>query len=152
MGLDQYIYASREPLSLEKTVDVDRDTDYEKFWGEYSVGHPDGEGNWVPGEYEKWKQIQYFRKHHDLQGWMSIIAEKRGGEMQWDSMVGNLKLTEEDMDKLEKDVEGDDLPETEGFFFGSGNTSAYKVETLEMIEKVREALKDGKTVLYKCSW
>ena len=83
---------------------------------------------------------------------MSVIAEERGGEMQWGSMVGNLKLTSQDMDKLEKDVKDNNLPETGGFFFGSDNTPSYKEETLEMIEKVREALKDGKTVLYVCSW
>ena len=152
MGLDQYIYASTEPLSIDKLVDVGRDGDHEKFWGKFHMGHLDDNEKWVGGHYEKWNTLQYFRKHHDLQGWMSIIAEERGGEMQWGSMVGNLKLTEEDMDKLEKDVKCDGLPETEGFFFGSGNTSSYKEETLEMIEKVREALKDGKTVLYSCSW
>ena len=153
MGLDQYIYASHEPLSIDRLVDVDRDGGHEKFWGKFHMGYLGDNGKWVEGRgYEKWQTLHYFRKHHDLQGWMSIIAEERGGEMQWGSMVGNLKLTSQDMDKLEKDVKDNNLPETGGFFFGSDNTPSYKEETLEMIEKVREALKDGKTVLYVCSW
>jgi len=139
MGLDQYFY-SDEKEHPKDAVDV----------GVYNdkIDYSDKDSWYRPGVEKVW----YFRKHHDLQGWMSQKAEQRGGEMQWGSMVGSLVLNPWDLDELEHDVKGDMLPKFSGFFHGEGNTEGYKEETLRMIEKLREEVKKGKSIIYSCSW
>ena len=143
MGLDQYVYADTRNYPVS-AVDDQLGAIYKE-----DIDHKKDPATWKRDEIT---QIFYFRKHHDLQGWMSELAKTRGAEMQWASMVGSIILTSENLDDLEKDVNADELPETGGFCFGSDNTDAYKDATLEMIAKAREAIAEGKTVWYNCSW
>jgi hypothetical protein len=76
------------------------------------------------------------------------------------------ELVAEDIDNLEKAIMGFNLPETEGFFFGTdsylcydneGTTLpaseyGYKEEDLSFIKKAREALAKGKKVFYGCDF
>ena len=80
------------------------------------------------------EELQYWRKHPNLEGWMKNLYYKKGGT----SDVFNccpLLLTEEDLQSLRKDVEEDKLPPTQGFFFGECSDEHYKEETLNWIEK-----------------
>ena len=144
MGLDQYVYADtrNHPVSAV-------DDQLNAYKPEEEINYNTDPATWKRDEVE---EIFYFRKHHDLQGWMSELAKARGAEMQWDSMVGSIILTSSNLDDLEKDVNADELPETGGFFFGEGNTESYKDATLEMIAKAREAIAENKRVWYSCSW
>lgn len=139
MGLDQYVY-SDERQNTPDMVDDDLDV-YEGPLNGDDLSMRDGV-----------EEIFYFRKHHDLQGWMSELAKKRDANIQWDSMIGAIVLTIADLKDLKIDVEGEALPETEGFFFGSGNTEFFKPNTMEMIERAKKAIEEGKTIIYRCSW
>ena len=58
-----------------------------------------------------------------------------------------LRLTAEDIDALEASVEANDLPFTEGFFFGE-SVPEYQDRDREFIAKAREALGRGKFLCY----
>lgn len=108
-------------------------------------------------------QIQYWRKHANLQGWMeNLYWQRKGTEPQttdqnktFGSMSTfncvNLALLPEDIERLEEDVLGDHLPYTTGFFFGSSQPEDKEAD-LEFIAKAREAFSEGKCVYYTSWW
>lgn len=116
----------------------------------------DEEGNW-----EK-EDLAYWRKHPHLQGFMENLWEEKGrpnatepkGESRFGSEFNcvDLELTVEDIDLLEKNVKGESLPETGGFFFGDDSSDYYKKEDLEFCTNARKALADGQTVVYSSWW
>jgi len=63
-----------------------------------------------------------------------------------------LELTAADLDKLETAINSNELPETEGFFFGSNADDEYKQDDLDFIDTARTALKTGKRVFYDSWW
>ena len=135
MGLDQYAYVA--------TKAGERDDYYE------------GEGEFVNGEWvvpgkTKPREIAYWRKHPNLQGWMRKLWEAKGnsGEFNGDE----LELTREDIDALEQDVLNNQLPLTSGFFFGNPSDDYYKKEDLEFIKNARAELFCGLKVFYNSSW
>ena len=125
MGLDQF--ASTTSQHLESPVDFDAPDDAEELF--------------------------YWRKHPDLHGWMQNLYEERGGKNP-DFNLDPVALTIEDISMLEKDVIGDNLPKTAGFFFGNSNSDAdyQAAETLRFCEKARDAFDSGKIVVYYAWW
>ena len=113
------------------------------------------------GNYES-EELAYWRKHPNLQGFMENLWEEKGRpnitEEQEGSAFGSdfncvdLELTLEDIDSLEKNVKGEHLPETGGFFFGDCADEYYKDEDLEFCANARKALADGQTVVYSSWW
>ena len=108
---------------------------------------------------EKGKEVMYWRKHNRLQGWMTDLWMKKTGNQ--DTSMFNcvdLILREEDIVKLEKAIKDKDLPETEGFFFGSDTyeddtyEKYYLKDDLAFIKSAKEALDEGKEVVYTCWW
>ena len=132
MGLDQYAYKIKKGL-VEDTIDI-------KLWNE-EEGKP-------LHEYDR--DFFYWRKHHDLQGFMENLYRERGGEKEFNCVC--IKLDEKDLDDLEHAVLEAKLPETSGFFFGSGNTESYVDEDLKFIRKAREAMSEGYDILYSSWW
>jgi hypothetical protein len=132
MGLDQYAYKIKKGL-VEDTIDI-------KLWNE-EEGKP-------LHEYDR--DFFYWRKHHDLQGFMENLYCERGGEKEFNCVC--IKLDEKDLDDLEHAVLDCKLPETSGFFFGSGNTESYVNEDLKFIRKAREAMSEGYDILYSSWW
>jgi len=135
MGLDQYAYVA--------TKAGERDEYY------------DGEGEFIDGEWvvpgkQKPREIAYWRKHPNLQGWMRKLWEAKGnsGEFNGDE----LELTREDIDMLEQDVLNNQLPLTSGFFFGNPSDDYYKKEDLEFVKNARAELFCGLKVFYNSSW
>jgi hypothetical protein len=65
-----------------------------------------------------------------------------------------LQLSAKHIDRLEQDVIGGNLPETQGFFFGadSRDDDYCKEKTLAFIATARQAIKDGEKVFYNSSW
>ncbi len=125
MGLDMYAFA----VSKEKSID------------QFTIA-PDSDN----------EELQYWRKHHDLHGWMEQLYRAKGGTKESFNCVP-VQLTVEDLDQLQSDLLGERLPQTQGFFFGINppNLESLK-EDLMFIQKCRIALQEGKTVYYDSWW
>jgi len=96
--------------------------------------------------------LWYWRKHHDLHGWMSLLYKEKGGTDP-EFNCANLRLNKEDLDRLQKDVEENNLPQTSGFFFGNNSPDEEsKNDDLEFIKKAKEAIENGQAVYYDSWW
>tara|TARA_R100001591_G_scaffold118348_2_gene140743 strand:- start:5077 stop:5448 length:372 start_codon:yes stop_codon:yes gene_type:complete len=123
MGLDQYANAHKgEPV-----------TDENGF-----TSYPDG------------MQLAYWRKHPNLQGWMENLWQNRGNSGEFNCV--DVELDEEDLDNLERSLDNDALPETQGFFFGQNSDDHYAEQDREFIVAARNAIRDGYTVTYSSGW
>lgn len=97
------------------------------------------------------REIAYWRKHPNLHGWMERLAESKN--VKYSTFNGvELELTWEDLDELERAVTHDQLPSTQGFFFGNEADEHYKKDDLEFIRKARAELFLGLKVFYNSSW
>ena len=100
----------------------------------------------------KSEELQYWRKHHDLHGWMESLYREKGGKEEEFNCV-NVRLNVEDLDRLEKDLVENKLPHTEGFFFGNNPPDSESLaEDLQFIANAREAINKGKSVYYSSWW
>jgi hypothetical protein len=125
MGLDMYAFA----VSKEKSID------------QFTIA-PDSDN----------EELQYWRKHHDLHGWMEQLYRAKGGTKESFNCVP-VQLTVEDLDQLQSDLLGERLPQTQGFFFGINPPDLESLkEDLMFIQKCRIYLKEGKTVYYDSWW
>jgi hypothetical protein len=97
------------------------------------------------------REIAYWRKHPNLHGWMERLAESKNVEYSTFNGV-ELELTWEDLDELERAVTHNQLPSTQGFFFGNESDDFYKEQDLEFIKKARAELFMGLKVFYNSSW
>lgn len=96
-------------------------------------------------------EVHYWRKHNRLQGWFEQEYRKQGGEGEFNT--NEVIVTRDVLDRLEKDVMGEELPETGGFFFGSDSYDRYDNEDdLKAIEKAREEIAEGREVYYWSWW
>ena len=95
-------------------------------------------------------EIAYWRKHPNLQGWMEDLYIKKGGTKEFN--CESVSLEEEDLDALERAVNYDKLPTTEGFFFGGEADQHYKKQDLQFIQDARKALENGLRVEYSSWW
>lgn len=137
MGLDQYAY-SRPPRKRNSDDDV---------------------------------QLMEWRKHNRLQGWMQQLWENKGcpnaqteGDEMGDFNCVELQLTAQDIDDLEYSINNFELPEANGFFWGSDsyfwnneddepfpeNEYWYKSNDLMFIESARKALDNKHRIYYSC--
>jgi hypothetical protein len=124
MGLDQCAFAIKQ--APKRLVDF---------------SEPKGE---TPEELYRW------RKHPNLHGWMEALYFRKGGRNK-DFNCAAVVLDSADLDQLERHVAFDLLPVTTGFFFGESDGSE-REDDLAFIEKAREAIALGKTVLYAAWW
>ena len=123
MGLDQHVYQTKNKPETK--------VDFEYDW-------------------EERKELFYWRKHPDLQGWMQKLYVAKGGTSE--EFNGNtVVLTLKDLDALENDVRQHKLPTTTGFFFGQSYGDEIEND-LDFIYKARRAIADGYTVFYTSSW
>lgn len=131
MGLDQYAYVANKAGAMNEY---------------YSQGVDDNTVNTV----SKPREIAYWRKHPNLQGWMRRLWESKGnsGEFNGDE----LELTWQDLDDLERAVIHKQLPATGGFFFGENSDDYYQKHDLEFIKNARAELFVGLKVFYNSSW
>jgi len=123
MGLDMYAYKTK----AKPETDVDFSTQ-----------------NFKPEE------IQYWRKHPNIHGWMENLYYHKGGKAGSFNCV-NVKLNEDDLNELEADIKAGNLPKTGGFFFGESDGSEME-EDLLFVSVAKQAIKEGYTVYYTSWW
>ena len=143
MGLDQYAYVAAK---------AGQQSEYYNAEGDYV------DGEWRPHKatVAKPREIAYWRKHPNLQGWMEQLWEKKmqlAGQDNPHSFNGiELELTWEDLEELERAVTHNQLPDTQGFFFGNPADDHYREHDLQFIREARAELFLGLKVFYNSSW
>jgi hypothetical protein len=102
--------------------------------------------------FHKHEEIMYWRKHHDLHGWMERLYRAKDGTKESFNCVP-VRLTMEDLQNLENDVLSNNLPQTQGFFFGTNPPDEdSKLQDMEFISKAKIAISQGDTVYYDSWW
>ena len=92
-------------------------------------------------------EIFYWRKHANLEGWMSNLYSSRGGDKEFNCV--DLLLFESDLKRLQN--EHRDLPAVTGFFWGATNERKI-AETEEFIKKALEYQGKGYEIIYTSWW
>lgn len=127
MGLDMYVKAvDADLLSDDQQVDFAMHEDSSELW--------------------------YWRKHHDLHGWMEkLYYEKSGSEPSFNCV--NLQLSRDDLLRLQDDVKENRLPVTSGFFFGNNPPDNESIDhDLEFIKTALKTITEGKRIVYTSWW
>lgn len=98
------------------------------------------------------KKLAYWRKFNQLHGWMEDLYRAKGGTQDTFNCA-TVRLESEDLDRLEIWLKEDPKESRPGFFFGNGSIYPEDIrDTKEFIQKARQALSDGKVVLYDSWW
>ena len=91
----------------------------------------------------KIEEMYYWRKHHDLHGWMERLYRNKGGPAESFNCIP-VRLTTIDLDALQHDLENGTLPETTGFFFGDNPPDDESLKNdLQFIQKARDIIAEG---------
>ena len=143
MGLDQYAYAAMRAGQRDdwwEGAEMDADT---KEYANSNLSRP--------------RELMYWRKHPNLQGWMERLWLKRGrpgaddeSDVQFNGV--ELELEWRDIEQLESAIQCRRLPATTGFFFGDNSDDYYIEQDLEFCREARAALFLGERVFYNSSW
>ena len=99
---------------------------------------------------EDQQDIATQRKHPNLQGYMEKLWRERGGEGEFNCV--SVELTEQDIYALRSAIQGKDLPETQGFFYGGDSDYYYLEDDLLFCSKALELIKEGKKIYYSSWW
>ena len=105
-----------------------------------------------PENPEGMREIGYWRKHHDLHGYMEKLYRKKGGNaLDFNGIL--MQLTAQDLHDIAGVVKNRSLPPTTGFFFGNNppNDESAKRDLLQ-IETALLEIKAGNEVFYDSSW
>jgi hypothetical protein len=118
----------------------------------YAVSKRDAIGEFEIAQDCEKEELQYWRKHHDLHGWMENLYRDKGGDAESFNCIP-VELNEGDLDMLQQDLLDGNLPRTSGFFFGDNPPDLETMrEDLFFIQKCRIAIKEGKVVYYDSWW
>jgi len=100
------------------------------------------------------RELAYWRKHPNLQGWMENLWRSRNTDPTVDQAFNGVEveLTWADIDQLEDDIKNKRLPATSGFFFGTDSDDHYQQDDLAFVRKARAELFIGLRVFYNSSW
>ena len=142
MGLDQYAYAAmREGQRDDWWEGAEMDADTKEY---------------VNPNLTRPRELMYWRKHPNLQGYMERLWLERGrpGADDTDTDFNGVELELEwrDIEQLEAAVQARRLPSTTGFFFGGDSDDYYIEQDLEFCREARAALFLGERVFYNSSW
>ncbi len=124
---------------------------------QYAYAAAKADADWEKGEH---REIAYWRKHPNLQGWMEQLWNSKGRpslqqySTNEDVMFNGveLELTWDDLEALENDIVAGNLPSTSGFFFGSNSDEYYRQEDLAFVKQAKAELFSGLKVFYNSSW
>jgi hypothetical protein len=98
------------------------------------------------------EELHYWRKHHDLHGWMENLYRDKGGDADSFNCIP-VELTVDDLDDLQQAILDNNLPRTSGFFFGDNPPDLESMrDDLMFVQKCRIAIKEGKVVYYDSWW
>ena len=101
------------------------------------------------------QEIAYWRKHNRLHGWMERLWREKTGD-EGDFNCKELQLELIDITNLEKAILKNELPQTEGFFFGGDSYEDYEeyymVDDLKFVKEARQAIMEGDEVIYNSWW
>jgi hypothetical protein len=127
MGLDMYAFSVDVEVARGGVVDVALDADTAT-------------------------EIFYWRKFNALHGWMEdLYRQKRG--LRHDFNCTTVRLTANDLDRLEMDTGNNKLVPVNGFFFGAQEIDSEDLESVsDFIKVARQAIADGKAVFYDSWW
>jgi hypothetical protein len=139
MGLDQYANGYKGKL-----IEVESSTTFTDKDGKETVE------THIDKEYEDNIELAYWRKHPNLQGFMESLYYEKGGEGEFNCV--DVELTLEDLDCLEESLDNQELPETQGFFFGEDSSEHYAEQDRDFIVSARAAIDKGYTVVYSSWW
>lgn len=118
----------------------------------FAVAKMNGNEDFVVAEDNERTEIAYWRKHHDLHGWMEQLYRSKDGTKESFNCVA-VRLTLEDLARLETDLMESALPETTGFFFGNNLPDEDTLrEDLMFIAKARTEIAMGREVYYDSWW
>lgn len=104
----------------------------------------------VDFQIENASQLHYWRKHPNLHGWMEALYFEKGGTAA-SFNCSPVRLTLDDLERLEADILAGNLPPTSGFFFGETDGSETE-DDLTFVKNAREAISEGYTVFYDSWW
>ena len=138
MGLDQYAYAAAKAGQQDA---------YCSSW----------DHNTKPDESLKPREIAYWRKHPNLQGWMEQLWLKKNPDIDpnnRDALFNGveLELTWDDIEDLERAIIHKQLPATRGFFFGDASDDYYYEHDLGFVKNAKAEIFLGLKVFYNSSW
>ena len=92
-------------------------------------------------------QITTWRKHANLEGWMSNLFYERGGTGDFNCV--ELRLFENDLAMLEKQYKN--LEHASGFFWGESQPEDDEI-TLSFIKSAKELMAKGYEIIYSYWW
>ena len=97
-------------------------------------------------------EICYWRKFNALHGWMEDLYRQKGGSKESFNCT-TVRLTANDLDRLEMDTGNNKLVPVNGFFFGVQEIDSEDIESVaDFVKLARQALADGKAVFYDSWW
>lgn len=98
------------------------------------------------------EDLAYWRKFNALHGWMEDLYRSKFGPAE-SFNCAPLRLTAEDLDNLEKDLNENNLRPRSGFFFGTEVIYPEHIDaTQKFISDARLAMSDGFEVYYDSWW
>lgn len=93
----------------------------------------------------------YWRKFNALHGWMQDLYTDKGGTDTFNCKT--VRLTLEDLERLQKAVDDNQLEPRSGFFWGSDTIYPEDIENLkDFIKAAKEAIASGQAVYYDSWW
>jgi hypothetical protein len=97
-------------------------------------------------------EICYWRKFNALHGWMEDLYRQKGGSKESFNCT-TVRLTANDLDRLEMDTGNNKLVPVNGFFFGIQEIDSEDIESVAgFVKLARQALAEGKAVFYDSWW
>ena len=178
MGLDQYFYISKIKHSKQydvpiKDISKEEENSFDCDIKEYFKRRKD------INNIDRFDiRVKSFRKHADLQGWMSKLYFKKATNLKksegrnmdkWAKKLGFIQrtppeenqmngddsvvVTLEDLIHLQEDMRQGKIKETKGFFFGESLDEDW-IETHHFIEKMKVYLKNNPkhSLIYSGCW
>jgi hypothetical protein len=132
MGLDQYLYAVKEPMPLDETKRA-------KWWDENISMVND-------------TQVYYWRKHANLNGYMESLFKEKGSNGDFNCEC--MELTASDLEKIiRRLVNRESFPYATGFFWGTSEDSEEEMlQDLKAFTHAYVEMKAGKFIYYSANW
>lgn len=97
-------------------------------------------------------EICYWRKFNALHGWMEDLYRQKGGSKESFNCT-TVRLTANDLDRLEMDTGNNKLVPVNGFFFGAQEIDSEDLESVAVFVKTaKQAIADGSAVFYDSWW